>query len=78
MEVKVGDYLLTKENQLFRIMDVYTDTTGTYYDIKSFKRRPTYEVSTIKSVPRNYLRHLGSVIPEEKMTKAIKILYGWG
>jgi hypothetical protein len=86
MEVKIGDFLLTKEKQLFRIIDVYTDTTGTYYDIKTYKPPMTaYNVSTkertgvyqfIRAIPRNRFRHMGKVISEEKITKIIKILYG--
>lgn len=84
MEIKPGDFLLTKEKQLFRIMDIHTDTTGTYYDIKSYRSEmtrldghTTYEVCQyIKGIPRNRLRHLGKVIPEAKITKTLKILYG--
>jgi hypothetical protein len=86
MKIKPGDFLLTKEKQLFRIMDVYTDTTGTYYDIKSYKATSTvYNVSSkerkgihqyIRAIPRNRFRHLGKVIPEDKITKTMKILYG--
>lgn len=87
MEIKAGDYLLTKEKQLFRITDMYYDPTGTFYDIKtvkSLKESNTYSTSylldniprTIRAVPRNVLRHMGKIIPEEKMTKIVKILYG--
>ena len=94
MTIKAGDYLITKENQLFRIIDVHTDSRGTYYDIKSMRSEEisgnsssyvygqgpiwlSQEIPrTIRSVPRNVLRHMGKVIPEEKITKSLKILYG--
>lgn len=83
MKIKPGDFLLTKEKQLFRIVDVYTDTSGTYYDIKSYKAKleideggePNY-FQYIRGIPRNRFRHLGKVISEEKVTKSMKILYG--
>jgi hypothetical protein len=75
MKAKVGDYLLTEEKQLFRIIDIFTDTTGTYYDIKSIKDRGEV-IQLIKAIPRNRFRHLGKVISEEKITKIMKILYG--
>jgi hypothetical protein len=72
MKAKPGDYLLTKEKQLFRIVDMHIETSGTYYDIRGFGLNSMY----IKSIPRNKLRHLGKIILEEKMTKTMKILYG--
>ncbi len=92
MIIKVGDYLITKENQLFRIIDVHTDSKCTYYDIKSMQAEEVASSSyewgqdsvwlsrkmpkTIRSVPRNVLKHMGKVIPEEKITRSVKILYG--
>jgi len=75
MEVKAGDYLLTKEKQLYRIVDVFTDTTGTYYDIKAYKNN-IVKHEYIKAIPRNRLKHLGNIISEENITKTLKILYG--
>ena len=84
MTIKAGDYLLTKEKQLFRIVNVYTDTTGTYYDIKSY-RGVNFKFSNgdlgwttqfIQAIPRNRFRHLGKVISEDKIAKTLKILYG--
>ena len=71
MKAKPGDYLLTNEKQIFRIVDMHVDVTGTYYDIRGFGRNGAY----IKSIPRNRLRHLGKVILEENITKIAKILY---
>lgn len=90
MEIKTGDYLLTKENELYRIIDIYNDTTGSYFDIKSMRCVDSLIISDayitmprekpiprlLKSVPRNVLRHMGKIIPEEKATKILKILYG--
>lgn len=80
MEIKAGDYLLSKENELFRIVDVYKDVTETYYDIKSLKVTKNNDeilgVKYVQGVPRNILRHMGTVIKEENVTKIHKILYG--
>lgn len=82
-QIRAGDYFLTHEKQLFRIVDVYTDTSGTYYDLRSCsKPKPIMQedgdvdwARNIRGVPRNEFRHMGKVIPEEKITKAMKILY---
>lgn len=71
MEIKAGDYLITEEKQLFRIVDIHVDTKGIYYDIKNFN-----DAGLLRSIPRNVLKHMGKIIPEEKATKSIKILYG--
>ena len=78
MKVKAGDYLLTKEKQLFRVVDVHIDVLGTYYDIKSCRHEGLgdYPYNYIRGIPRNRLRHLGEIIPEENITKILKILYG--
>jgi hypothetical protein len=84
MTIKAGDYLLTKEKQLFRIVNVHTDTSGTYYDIKSYRSENFkfnngdlgWTTQYIQGIPRNRFRHLGKVIPEDKITKTLKILYG--
>jgi hypothetical protein len=85
MKAKAGDYLLTKEKQLFRIVDIHTDSTGTYYDIKSCRTENVkfcngdllgWTTQYIRGIPRNRFRHLGKVIPEDKITKTLKILYG--
>lgn len=89
MKIKVGDYLVTEENQLFRIIDMYTYYTDTYYDIKpvnlgntnnsdnlNIQSWYTAELARIiKAVPHNVLKHMGKVISEEK-AKTLKILYG--
>ena len=75
-DIRPGDWLLDRHKQLYRVIDVHTDTLGTYYDIKSSRSYEKGGFVTYKSVPRNYLRHAFKVIPEEKMTKMMKILYG--
>lgn len=86
MEIKIGDYLLTPEKELFRVVDQHVDGFGTYYDIKSLKTTEIVEISssyphmyipkTLRSVPKNVLKHMGKIIPEEKISKTLKILYG--
>lgn len=86
MEVKVGDFLLTKDKTLYRIVDISTDASGTYFDIKSYKtfvaetskelRYLDWQYRYIRAIPRNEFRHLGKVIPQEKISKTLKILYG--
>lgn len=79
MDIKPGDYLLSRENELFRIVDVYKDATDTYYDIKSLKTTKNADILGVKyvqGVPRNVLRHMGTLIKEENITKTHRILYG--
>lgn len=88
VEYKVGDYLLTKDGELYRIIDKYTHTIGVYYDIKSLK--PHYKTyyaqdgHTIEytedftihhSLTLSNIRHFGTRISEEN-AKIVKILYG--
>ena len=37
MVIKAGDYLITKENHLFRIMEAHLSDLGDCYDIQSLK-----------------------------------------
>jgi hypothetical protein len=86
MEIEVGDYLLTKDHRIFRIMDIFSDTSGSYYDIKSLKADYLigdgvfsdymYDYEYIRAVPRNKIRHIGKLIKSYKATKTLKILYG--
>jgi hypothetical protein len=80
MEINVGDFLLTEQKQLFRIIDVYVDDTGIYYDIKSYDANVDYygrwDHQYIRAIHKDRLKQLGKIIPEEKITKMTKILYG--
>ena len=70
-DLKVGDYILTNK-YLYVVMDIYTDTTGTYYDLKGI-RGGEY----VKAIPRNKLRHAERLISKAELSsKSIKILYG--
>lgn len=89
VEYNVGDYLLAKDGELFRIINKYSQDIGTiFYDVKSLKPHfityyaqdghtieYTQDFTTHKSVPLNRLRHLGIKIPEQR-AKLVKILYG--
>ena len=75
MEIKAGDYLITNEKELYRIMEVHKTIGTVYYDIKSMTGHSEYR-RNIFSIPRNVLRHMGKIIPEELTTKTLKILYG--
>lgn len=84
--VKPGDYLITKNKELFRIVDKYKHGATTVYDIKGFTpltydlqdsygdyAYPTFQ--EIKGITHSNLRHLGRIIPEEEAGKAMDILY---
>lgn len=85
MEINVGDYLLTHDYQLFQIIDKDTTLSGsTSYDLRATKRRLVgvpdfgncfYEYPTHKAIGRHTLRHMGVIIPVQKMTPAMKLLY---
>lgn len=89
VEYNVGDYLLTREGELYRIINKYSQDLGTiFYDIKSFKAHYvsyyaqdghtveyTQDFTTHKCVPLNRIRHMGIKIREQD-AKIAKILYG--
>lgn len=69
MEIKIGDYVL-EDNKLYVIMDISTSTIGTFYDLKAIEGNRLY-----RAVPRNMLRHADKIIPAEKLTKMMRLLY---
>lgn len=84
MEIKIGDYILTDDKELYRIVNIDREPGRVTYDIKSYKpngethftSNATFRMYTeYKGVSRRYLRSLGSIIPEEKATRAFKILF---
>lgn len=83
----MGDYLLTKDGELYRIINKYTHEITVFYDLVSF--RPNYttyyaqdghtieytqEYTKQTSVPGNRLRRIGMLIAENN-AKIAKILY---
>lgn len=84
--IKPGDYLITKNKELFRITNKYVHGATTVYDIKGYQalfydlqdsygdyRYPIYQ--EIKGITHSDLRHLGRIVPEESATKAMEVLY---
>lgn len=83
---KPGDYLITENKEIFRIIDRYEHGTVTVYDIKglkllSYDLQDSYGNYTlkayqeIKGITDYELRLLGRVIPEDKATKTLEVLY---
>jgi hypothetical protein len=87
-DYQVGDYILTRDGELYRVINKYSQSIGVYYDVKSLK--PVYrtyyakdghtieyteDFTTHHSLPLNHLRHFGMRITEEN-AKLAKILYG--
>lgn len=70
-DLKVGDYVIERK-EIYVVMDIHTDTTGTFYDLKGYK-----DGSCVKAIPRNRLRHADKLISKAKLSeKMLKILYG--
>jgi hypothetical protein len=85
MEINVGDYFLTHDYELFQIINQDTTLSGsTSYDLRATRPRLVgipdyancfYEYPTLKAVGRHTLRHMGVIIPINKITPAMKLLY---
>lgn len=79
--IKSGDYFLTKNTKtLFRIVNVFSDNTGTYVDIKKYidlkgHYKNLNDYAYIRALPVEELDLIGTVISEEKASKIIKLLY---
>ena len=61
-------------------MNIYTDDTGTYVDIKNYVVGQFYKSDNnylhLRAVPGDQLAKIGKIVPEEKASKMLKILYG--
>lgn len=80
--IKPGDYLITKDNELYRIMNVEVYGGHTSYTIKSLKSSVEFietfahkYYKEIKGLSHSGLRHLGTIIPEEEASKTLNLLY---
>lgn len=80
--IKAGDYIITKENELYRIMTVDVYNGHTSYTIKSLKSSVEFVESyshkyyrEIKGLSHSRLRHLGTIVPEEEASKTLNLLY---
>lgn len=80
MKIKAGDYILTRHNQLFRVVDVHYDSIDNYLDLRSYKvdSYPKYanDFMHLKCFPESLVSEIGEHIPEEKASKTLKLLYG--
>ncbi len=82
VEAKLGDYILSKDNEVYRVTNVDTYDTHVTYTIKSLKSTVEFVESysyayyrEIKGLSRKHLRNLGTIIPEEHATKTLELLY---
>lgn len=80
--IKAGDYLITRDKEIYRITNVETYDAQTTYTIKSLRSsieyRETYNhkyYKEIKNLTHSNIRHLGIVIPEEEASTTLKLLY---
>jgi hypothetical protein len=89
MVIKKGDYIIGTE--IWLVTKKSLRGVNFVYDLVALTDEPeTMEVfnwvsgmyeeyttgSFIKSVPRNFLRHLGILVPKEKAGYAIEVLFG--
>jgi len=78
--INPGDYLVTKNGQVFRIINKVTKNGQSTYDITSmfsvyYPEIGHYDTIKRSGLAHNQLRHLGTIIPEENATDLFKILY---
>lgn len=81
-KIKAGDYLITRDKEIYRITNVESDDGQTTFTIKCLRSSTEYCESyshkyyrEIKSLTHSNLRHLGTVIPEEEASNTLKLLY---
>ena len=91
LRIKPGDYLITKNKTVYRITGAYMhqdsmEETAFLYDIRGYEKLDyTYQDSygdytytsypEIKGITHSELLEIGVVVPEEKFTEAMEILY---
>lgn len=87
MNINVGDFLLTKDKEVFMIINKMQTFGNAIYDIKSYKKQLVtdsfnvaamdlfWEHRVIKGIAHNALRHLGTIIPAKDFSPALEILY---
>lgn len=89
MVIKKGDYIIGTE--IWLVTKKSLRGVNFVYDLEALTDKPeTIEIynwvsgmyeeyttgGSMKSVPRNFLRHLGSFVPKEKAGYAIEVLFG--
>lgn len=89
MKIKKGDFIVGKE--IWIVTKVSRKGLTKVYDIESVTNGPElvevynwysgmyeeYEAGgALYSVPLNFLRHLGKIVPKEKAGFAIRVLFG--
>ena len=80
--IKAGDYIITRDKDLYRITNVNSDDGQTTYTIKCLRSSIEYFETynhkyyrEIKNLSHSNLRHLGTIIPEEEASSTLKLLY---
>jgi hypothetical protein len=73
MNAKIGDYFISYNKQLYRIVDVYMDkiSSDELCDI-----RGTSGPENCRCINIKYLKTLGKIIPQENLTDMMDVLYG--
>ncbi len=74
--INVGDYIISRDKHVYRVINIVNDITGTYYDIKSLNKFNTFHPYPVQSgLTHGQLRHFGELVPIEKAKEALKILF---
>lgn len=79
---KLGDYIISKEKEIYRIVNVDHYPNYSTYTIKNMKsymeHTETYSYQyyrEIRGLDNNELYGMGTIIPEEEASKVLKLLY---
>ena len=85
MEIEVGDFIAGHDNQIYEIITISQDGTNLFYELKKVDDPgQMFEspaggsdilLTTTIMVPRNQLRHMGTLIKKEESAKVIDILF---
>lgn len=84
---KVGDYIIAKDNSVYRIIDTYDDTIHRLYDIKGLHKLENVQKSDLddpnldntvlyyKCLTADILQNFGKVVAEEDAGELMSILF---
>lgn len=74
--INIGDYVISKDRQIYRVVNIVNDITGTYYDIRSLNKFNTFHPYPVtQGLNHSQLRHFGEIVPVEKASSALKVLF---
>lgn len=80
--IKPGDYIISKDKDLYRITNIESYNGNISYTIKSLNSSVEF-IETyghnyyrqIKGLAEEHLHHLGSIVPEEEVSDILNLLY---